>query len=398
MLRPRNLARLSHRVEQLAGSVHDASLATTALRRQVEHSAEGVKKEVARDLALAGRETARLVKQHAASVARHDEDLSAVRQQLATVAEQLAAVGTSVAGVAEKLVEQSRRSDQLVAAYCSDAQRKNDIDRALRIFSAPDIEAHARRAIETAVVRDDPFPHAFIEHLLPEEAYDHLVNALPPRVFFEDRPVNKQQLVVSFPFAPAYSRAVWDRFKVLADAVIGPAVQARFQEHIDAYLRHICPALGAERLAFNVSDGRIMLRRPGYVIAPHRDPKKGFIAVLMNLARKGDPERYGTQIYRVKEDREAPSLAPFWIDAAKCELVGEVPFRRNTALVFLSSTGAHGASIPADAPPDIERYQFQFRVGPEAADLRRLVKLMPPEARAMWTAAKTESPGPHETY
>ena len=398
LLRPRNIARLARHIELLSSSLRELRRTSETLGEKVIADAAATRKALGRDLADAQKELARVAKRQAASAEKHDEGIAAVRRQLATATDQLTTLGTTLAQMSQQFEAQARRSEQLVSAYNSDWDRREVVERALGMLSSPVTEAHIRRSVQEAIVREDPFPHAVIEGLLPGDVYDTLVGALPPRVFFEERAVNKQQLVVPFKFAPAYSRAVWERFKTLADAVIGPAVQVRFQQHVDVYMQRICPALEGERLAFNVSDGRIMLRRPGYVIPPHRDPKWGFITVLMNLARRGDPEQYGTQIYRLKQDREAPSPAPFWVDDSECELVGQVPFRRNTTLVFLNSAGAHGASIPPDAPPELERYQFPFRVGPEADDIRRIVELMPPDVRAQWVGAKTERLGLRDSY
>ena len=47
-------------------------------------------------------------------------------------------------------------------------------------------------------------------------------------------------------------------------------------------------------------------------------------------------------------------------------------------LVSLNSTGAHGATIPADAPADLERYTYQFYVAPLNEALAALIKSLPP--------------------
>jgi hypothetical protein len=76
--------------------------------------------------------------------------------------------------------------------------------------------------------------------------------------------------------------------------------------------------------------------------------------------------------------------APHWIDPARC-LAADVPFRRNTALVFLNCHGAHGASIPDDAEPaDLQRYIYQFRIGPTKAAIQKLVAMLPEERRSSW--------------
>jgi hypothetical protein len=128
-----------------------------------------------------------------------------------------------------------------------------------------------------------------------------------------------------------------------------------------------------------------MLRRRGYTIHPHRDPKWGFITCIMYLARSEDSERWGTQIYSVNADQEADNAAPYWIDPKRCHLVEDVAFRPNRMLVFLNSGGAHGASIPADAEPEnLERYIYQFRVGPTVETIAMLKANLSADRRARW--------------
>jgi hypothetical protein len=203
---------------------------------------------------------------------------------------------------------------------------------------------------------------------------------------FADRPVNKQQLAVPFEIAPAYGRRAW-RFMtdVLVPDFIMPAVVEKFRESIDEWIHTHWPQLGLEDVELANSDGRVMLRRRGYTILPHRDPKWGFITCLLYLARPQDSDSWGTQLYEVEQDEEAHGDAPHWIDAAKCRQVADVSFRANRLLIFVNSYGAHGASIPADAEPaDLERYMYQFRMGPSTAAIEKLMSLLPPDRRPLW--------------
>ena len=60
-------------------------------------------------------------------------------------------------------------------------------------------------------------------------------------------------------------------------------------------------------------------------------------------------------------------------------------FRRNRLLVFLNSVGAHSAHIPADAEPEtLQRYIYQFRVGPTLDAIARLKSILPEERQPLW--------------
>jgi hypothetical protein len=111
----------------------------------------------------------------------------------------------------------------------------------------------------------------------------------------------------------------------------------------------------------------------------------------MYLARKGDDESWGTQVYAVDDDGEAQGAAPHWIDPARCHLVEDVAFKPNRALIFLNSSGAHGATIPEDAKPaDLDRYAYQFRIGPDAASIVTVTATLPEDRRAAWTGKVAE--------
>ena len=215
------------------------------------------------------------------------------------------------------------------------------------------------------------------------------IRGLPPVELFADRAVNKQQLTVPFDVAPRYGRRVWTfMVEQIAADVIAPAMIKKFAPQVTAWLRMNFPVLGDHPLRevpMACSDGRIMLRRPGYYIRPHRDPKWGFLTCLLYLKRPGDDESWGTDLYRVTEDEEAQGAKPHWIAEERCQLVERVAFRRNRALLFLNSTGAHSARIPPDAlPADLERYAYQFRVGAERETIQWLLANMPEERRVFW--------------
>lgn len=213
--------------------------------------------------------------------------------------------------------------------------------------------------------------------------------ASPPILRRADQGPNKQQLTVPFVLAPRFSNLIWSHMvDVVATRMIAPAIVEKFRAPLTAWLRETMPVLGSQPLdtiEMKCSEGRIMLRRPGYRIPPHRDPKWGFITCLMYLARPGDDAQWGTQLFRVIDDEQARGANPHWISEARCERVADVEFRANRALVFLNSAGAHGAQIPADAQPsDLERYAYQFRVGPGRQAIDDIQARLSPDDRPMW--------------
>lgn len=285
------------------------------------------------------------------------------------------------------------RTEQLLTIQQMDWERREELEALPAQLDEARTAAHVRRAIAAGRVHDDPFPHLVIPDWLPRDVYETIIRALPPSIFFADRDESRQRLIVPFPVAPEYSRRVWAFMAhQIVSGMVAPALSEKLLPLLRDYVRSFCPDMPENvDLALHASNGRIMLRRPGYVITPHRDPKWGFITCLVYLARRGDNETYGTQLYRVKNDEEAPSGKPFYVEESRCELVKSVPFRANTMLIFLNSRGAHGASIPADAKPaNLERYLYQFRLGPDNSAISELLARMPDASRALWAGSKVD--------
>jgi len=84
----------------------------------------------------------------------------------------------------------------------------------------------------------------------------------------------------------------------------------------------------------------------------------------MYLTRREETQLFGTELCRLQTEQDAPSHCPYDVEDAEREVVRKVPWLPNTAVIFLNSTGVHRASIPADAPADVDRYIYQLQLGP----------------------------------
>jgi hypothetical protein len=313
--------------------------------------------------------------------------LRAITQQLERLEQTLSRQEKALAGIPE-LQAQVRRC---VTAYTKDARQAEWLPAVRTILGdGEELAAHAAAAVARARLEHDPFPHAVIENLLPDDVAAELLRAIPSSAFFKTENMKRQELEVPFVFAPEYSRIVWGLFfdKVITETLV-PALTDKFRPALDEFLRTHWPELGSmgdAGIALRVSNSRLLLRRPGYVIKPHRDPRWAFLTCLVYLPRSTDHESYGTQLYRLRHEPEVTHSSPLWVERSECELVKDVPARRNTALVFLNSTGAHGASIPSDAPAGIERYLFQVQFGVDDETRQRLIADVPDAARSSWAA------------
>jgi hypothetical protein len=294
----------------------------------------------------------------------------------------------------ERSAEVLRRADQtstcLHLAARLDGLQHAEVDRLPALLDEERIARHVRCAIAAAPLLTDPYEHMVVERVLPDDVYELLLRAIPPPAFFNDRDPIKQDVALPMEFGPRLSLSAWNFVEeVIARRIIRPAVLEKFHEPLQ---RHFALVFGdafverANAMPESAHGGRLMLRRPGYHLSPHRDPKRVMLTCLMYLARPGDNEEHGTQIFRVRDDGEAGYKQTYYPgeDGRRCELVKVVPYRPNTMLVNLNSQGAHGATIPADAPADLERYTYQFYVAPQNDALSALIKALPKEQRAMW--------------
>ena len=290
----------------------------------------------------------------------------------------------------ERLPEVETKLEQVMVAYQKDARFADRLPAFESRFVAHDVRAHVRNAVESAVLHHDPCAHLVIDNLVPDDLYDEMISALPSTVFFKQHDKTREEMQVPFVFAPAYSRAVWDFFMaVVVEQALIPSLTEKFRPALDEFLATTWPSLGTwaqSGLTLDVGNSRLLLRRPGYVIRPHRDPRWAFLTCLIYLQKRAVRGVYGTQLYRLKREREPSHSSPFWVDERECELVKDVPGERNSALIFLNSTGVHGASIPPDAPADLERYVYQVQFSPDPATRRRLIEMLPGEKKPGWAA------------
>jgi len=322
---------------------------------------------------------------HSGAVVSGGEETSSHPASVAST-EQIAALVEQVTALREEVARLTERESELRAVLERETLLDAQMDRLDKTLRKTTMAERVTAAIERATLHLDPFPYTVIDELLPQIFYDSLLTGIPPVELFEHKPVGKQHLDLPFDMAPLYSRRVWRYMcSEMVPKVISTALTAKFRAQIDDWIARNWPDIEPGSVELHGSGGRIMLRRRGYRIRPHRDPKWSFITCILYLARPGDSEAWGTQILAVDQDQEAKSAAPYWIDEKHCRVVEDVGFRANRLLVFLNSAGAHGAHIPADAQPEgLQRYIYQFRIGPTVEAIARLKSMLPEERQPLW--------------
>ena len=253
------------------------------------------------------------------------------------------------------------------------------------------IQAHIEQAISNAVVESEPTTHAVIENILPPAFYELVAAAIPPPELFPSRDPVKQDfhLDLHLDGAPELTRRVWQYFdQTVVSGVLVPALLARFRDAVVAHYAESGDETFGQRAAtmsHHGFSGRLHLRRPGYVLKPHLDPKRVVITGLFYFPRPGDTEDYGTQLHRVLRPFKSSVGGKFYPGDhdLPMELAKTVPYRPNSLLAFVNSRAAHSATLPKDASL-LERYAYQFYVKPLDADLKALLRELPAADRAQW--------------
>lgn len=319
-----------------------------------------------------------------------DEAMKPVRKELRTLTRDVEQLRAALLEASTRAARGDTTASRLKLILELNEQQQDVIARLPTLLDEPRIIAHVRRSIAAAEMRSDPLDHIVVDHVLPDDVYELLLTAIPPAVFFEDRDPIKRDLSLPVTSGPALITRVWNFVdEVIARRAIQPAVLERFHGPLQEHFDQVFGAAFRERanlLPYRPSGGRLMLRLPGYHLSPHRDPKRSMMTCLLYLARPGQSDVHGTQLFRIRHDEEANYKQTYYPEANghECELATVVPFRPNTMLVFLNSRGAHGATIPADAGRDLERYSYQFYVAPEQDALVALLKQLPPDRQIMW--------------
>jgi hypothetical protein len=334
-----------------------------------------------------------------------EQTLKPLRKEVRRLSKEVEQLEQALRQTAERAARADRQAAQVKSILMSKVAEQQAIDEVAGTLDEHRVAAHVGRAIATAPILSDPFEHVVVERLLPDDVYELLLHAIPPLPFFSDSDPVKQDLPMPMECGSAYHMKIWGFVDaVLAQRIITPAVMARFHEPLQEYYDVIFgPGFRehANGLPPSTSGGRLMLRRPGYHLSPHRDPKRSILTCLLYLAKPGDDEAHGTRLYRVANDREAHYKQTYYPEREghACALVKVVPFRPNSMLVFLNSKGAHGAGIPDSAPDTTERCSYQFYVAPDNRALAALLKSLPPDRRQMWkNRNKVKSFGSFESF
>lgn len=313
---------------------------------------------------------------HAKTVQERKAASALVDAQVETTAsavkQQLRDVQRAIDGIDARLADVTRRCAQLVAI--AETQAK-DVDREASVYRLLDSERtskHVAAAVAAATLETAPFPHLVVDSVLPSDLHQALVRALPSPVLFEDRRADDQQVKVPPRLASPLSYRLW-RFlgRDVVNGELQDAIIDRFQEPLSSLLHSDWPDVELRHVGFDSTNNHILRQQAGHTGPSHRQDVWGWLTAILYLAGPENTGGAGTELHRTEgTERSAVAFVP------------------NRLLVFLNEPGTACRPIPTDVN-DVERYTYQYRIGPDATSVDALTARLTPEARGRWeTKAK----------
>ncbi|MGH9255013.1 MAG: hypothetical protein ACRD3C_10635, partial [Vicinamibacterales bacterium] len=215
-----------------------------------------------------------------------DASVASLAQAVALIQRQCEEILSQVNALSEQLSQLSVRESELRAILERNTENESQLDRLDKVIGKKATPDWVVAAIAGAPLHLEPFPYTVIDRLLPGYLYDSLLRGLPPVELFPNKTDGKQQLAVPFSLAPTYSQRAWTYLASdVIPTLIAPRLLEKFRAPIDEWILRNWPEVDPRSVELRGSEGRIMLRRRGYRIRPHRDPKWSFITCILYLAR-----------------------------------------------------------------------------------------------------------------
>lgn len=300
-------------------------------------------------------------------VSDQNKRLRTMERRLATSSENIKEL-TKLQKASSKVVDGLDRRVQLINRVRHHDQLASEVERFQFRYPLSEVAEHVNGTISQTLLLTDPCPHIVINDIFPTEMYEAISRELPPLEFWRQGQSGRDNWTVGEDTAPVKPEAAWSFMNdVVASRVVMPALVEKFGNYWpSATSDGNGVESGSTKVDYRMYDGRLMLRRPGYSLEPHVDPRRSMLTVMMYMGTSSGSDEYGTKLFT--SDRELPAkYAGIYYplrEGAACVLAKSVPCRRNSMLVFASRFGIHGADIPSDAEPStLTRFTYHFFVG-----------------------------------
>lgn len=194
----------------------------------------------------------------------------------------------------------------------------------------------------SATVHTDPFPHMYLENVLPE--YDDLVSRLPPDEFYTE--ISKSRAVTGYPQRFTLEHPI--------DSILAGCM-ARLRD--GELLKVLCRKFGIS--THGLKDECLLIRdHAGYSIGPHTDSPAKVITVLLYLPKDESLVGAGTSIYTPKEAGFTCKGGPHY-PSDQFNIVKTMPFKPNSAFAFLKTDNSFHGVEPCTGTRDVLLYDIR---------------------------------------
>lgn len=169
--------------------------------------------------------------------------------------------------------------------------------------------AHFVERLRTSEVVMEPYPHYFLEKVLPDEYYQMLLNSLPESAVYENlfevtalkldhfRHRDQRDLNKGWTESlPAELKDFWDHFD---EWFMGPQLA---QAVLASFAGQLQERFGEKEPGPQVSvEAQLIRHRAGYFLGPHSDLHTKLIVLLIYLAPDASAAHLGTSLYSPKD-------------------------------------------------------------------------------------------------
>ena len=217
--------------------------------------------------------------------------------------------------------------------------------------------AYVIERLRSAELVFDPYPHYYLENVVPEEYYESILSHLPQSSVYENLYAVTDLKLDHFrhrdqrdfnqgwtELLPDKLKSFWNEFN---DWFLGPELA---QSLLQTFAAPLSERFGEQKSWPETSvESQLIRHRAGYFLGPHSDLYSKLVVVLFYLAPDSRAEHLGTSIYRPKDPSFACPLGTHYSfdDFVR---VKTVPYRPNSLLAFLRSDRSfHGVESLLEA-------------------------------------------------
>lgn len=242
---------------------------------------------------------------------------------------------------------------------------------------AADTESHVLYRVANAPLRRYPFPHIYVENVLPDEVYRQVLADWPSELALtpitdtgraHGEAYKKRRILdLDSKGLARLSGRPAEFWTAIAAWLLGPEFRHKLFGRFDQFVRARFAGVGTLRVGHEVM---LVEDATDYSLGPHTDSPTKVISVLFYLPDDDSKPHLGTSIYIPRDPSFTCPGGPHH-SFADFKLVATMPYVRNAMFAFVKSdTSFHGVE-PVRGGDRRRLIQYDIRSRPPGAALPR---------------------------